>query len=231
MARLSWISRGVCAMALVCGVSGMASAQEPFIGEIRWVPYTFAPRGWADCNGQLLSIAQNQALFALIGTDYGGDGQVTFALPDMRGRVPMHVGLGPGLSNRVIGEKGGNESHALTIDELPAHSHAAGSHAHPIPALTLDLKASSSAAISTSAAGNVLATVASQGNQKSVTRIYGGGAADVSLGASGATLASATGNASGVTSSAGGDAAHPILSPYLGVRCIIATSGIFPSRP
>lgn len=147
-----------------------------------------------------------------------------------RGRVLVHLGLGPDLTNRSIGENGGSEAHARTIDELPAHSHDVGSHSHGIPALALDLKASSGAATSTGAAGNVLATVATQGNQKSATRIYAAGAADVSMGPSGATAPSNTGSTSGVSQTAGGDAAHPTMPPFLGVRCIIATVGIYPSR-
>lgn len=91
---------------------------EPFIGEIRIVPYNFAPLGWADCNGQLLSIAENDALFALIGTTYGGDGQTTFGLPDFRSRVIMGVS-----NNHVLGEMGGEETHTLITSEMPAHNH------------------------------------------------------------------------------------------------------------
>src|ERR1044071_1085604 len=79
-----------------------AHAQEPFIGEIRWVGFNFAPRGWATCDGQIMSIAQNTALFSLLGTTYGGNGQTTFALPDMRGRAPVHAGQGPGLTTRDL---------------------------------------------------------------------------------------------------------------------------------
>jgi microcystin-dependent protein len=96
---------------------------EPFIGEIRLFPYDFAPRGWAFCNGQLLSISQNTALFALLGTTYGGDGRVTFALPDLRGRVAVSSGEGPGLSAYELGGAGGVESVTLSEAELPAHTH------------------------------------------------------------------------------------------------------------
>jgi len=98
---------------------------EPFIGEIRMVGFNFAPRGWALCNGQLLSIASNNALFSLLGTYYGGDGRTTFALPNLQGRVPMHYGSGAGLSPRLIGEAAGQESVSLTEAQLPAHTHKA----------------------------------------------------------------------------------------------------------
>lgn len=96
---------------------------EPFIAEIRIFAGNFAPRGWAFCNGQLLPIAQNTALFALIGTTYGGDGRTTTALPDMQGRAPMHPGRGPGLTQRRLGEKTGVETVTLTEAQMPAHSH------------------------------------------------------------------------------------------------------------
>jgi microcystin-dependent protein len=98
---------------------------EPFIGEIMMISCNFPPKGWAFCNGQLLPINQNQALFSLLGTMYGGDGRVTFALPDLRARVPIHRGQGPGLSLRTIGQSGGATAHTLALPELPAHSHAA----------------------------------------------------------------------------------------------------------
>jgi microcystin-dependent protein len=98
---------------------------DPFIGEIALVPYNFEPRGWAFCNGQILSIAQNTALFSLLGTTYGGNGQTTFALPDLRGRVPMHVGSsqGPGLSLYNLGEQGGAEAVTLLATQMPVHNH------------------------------------------------------------------------------------------------------------
>ncbi len=105
------------------GASPAGSGLEPFIGEIAIVPYNFAPRGWALCNGQILSISQNTALFSLLGTTFGGDGRTTFALPDLRGRVPLHSGQGPGLGNRVLGESAGVEEVQLTEVEMPAHDH------------------------------------------------------------------------------------------------------------
>jgi microcystin-dependent protein len=93
---------------------------EPFLSEIRIMSFEFAPKGWALCNGQLLPINQNQALFSLLGTTFGGDGRVNFALPDYRGRTPMHVGGG-----HTLGERGGEQAHTLSISELPTHAHVA----------------------------------------------------------------------------------------------------------
>ena len=102
----------------------MPSTTTAFLGEIMLVPYNFAPRGWAFCQGQILSIAQNTALFSLLGTTYGGNGQTTFALPDLRGRCALSAGQGPGLSNYDLGEVTGTESVTLTSPQMPAHNHA-----------------------------------------------------------------------------------------------------------
>jgi microcystin-dependent protein len=116
-----YLTKTVCAT-IVLLLVGVCSSQpvsaDPFIGEIRWVSFGFAPRGWASCNGQFLPINQNQALFALLGTTFGGNGQTTFALPDMRSRAPIHVS--PEFS---LGGSGGEESHVLTMSELSSHTH------------------------------------------------------------------------------------------------------------
>lgn len=104
---------------------------DPFVAEIRIVPFDFAPGGWAFCDGQLLPISQNVALYTLLGTTYGGDGASTFALPDLRGRAPMHPGQGPGLSPRVLGETGGSEDAPLLASEIPAHTHAMSASPDP----------------------------------------------------------------------------------------------------
>jgi microcystin-dependent protein len=132
---------------------------DPFIGEIRMFAGNFAPRGWAFCDGQLLSVAQNSALFSLFGTLYGGDGRTTFGLPDLRGRIPVHQGTGPGLTPRRLGTRVGEEAHTLSLNELPAHSH--------------DLYASSAPADQHNPAGHVLA--------KTPVAFYDNGAVDVSL--------------------------------------------------
>ncbi|RMH16215.1 MAG: phage tail protein [Acidobacteria bacterium] len=104
---------------------------EPFLAEIRIFAGNFAPRGWAFCNGQLLPIAQNTALFSLIGTTYGGDGRTTTALPNLKGRAPMHPGRGPGLTARRLGQRGGTESITLTEAQMPSHTHTVRASAVP----------------------------------------------------------------------------------------------------
>src|SRR3954468_9069383 len=103
---------------------GVGEMSEPFVGEIRMFGGNFAPVGWAFCDGQLLPISENETLFNLIGTTYGGDGQSTFALPNLQSRVPIHQGQGTGLSNRQLSEAGGTEEVTLTVQQIPAHSHA-----------------------------------------------------------------------------------------------------------
>jgi microcystin-dependent protein len=104
---------------------------DPFVAEIRILPFNFAPKGWAWCNGQILPISQNTALFSLLGTTYGGDGKSTFALPDLQGRAPMHPGQGPGLSLHNLGESAGLETVTLLESEIPAHNHALLATANP----------------------------------------------------------------------------------------------------
>ncbi|HEX9943916.1 MAG TPA: tail fiber protein [Thermoanaerobaculia bacterium] len=103
---------------------------EPFLSEVRIMSFVFAPKGWALCNGQLLPINQNQALFSLLGTTFGGDGRVNFALPDLRGRTPIHVGSG-----HTLGERGGEQAHTLSIAELPTHTHVLNGTSNPGNAL------------------------------------------------------------------------------------------------
>jgi microcystin-dependent protein len=121
---------------------------DPFLAEIRVFPYNFVPRGWSACNGQVLPISQNTALFSLLGTTYGGDGRSTFALPDLRGRFPMGTGQGPGLSDRFLGEATGSATVTLTTAQLPSHRHAL---------------LATSAANTTNPSGAALANVATNG--------------------------------------------------------------------
>lgn len=176
---------------------------EPFIGEICMVGFNFAPEGWHLCDGSLLNIAQNQALFSLLGVTYGGDGRTTFALPNLCGRVPIDVG--PGFAQ---GQAGGKATHTLTMAELPAH-------AHPATATTT-LKGSSNAGDS----DNPQNTVPANTNH---VNIYQTGAANVNRAAA-ATTEVAVANT-------GGGQPHNNLPPYLAVYFIIATTGIYPPRP
>ena len=125
----------IVAIALAMGAAldmkrNLANAQESYLGQIQMFGFNFAPRGWAFCDGQLLPIAQNTALFSLLGTIYGGDGRTTFGLPDLRGRVPVHLGQGPGLANFTIGQKGGFATTTLSVQQMPLHAHAAQTTVH-----------------------------------------------------------------------------------------------------
>jgi len=186
----------------------MSYAQDNFLGEIRWVPYNFTPRGWATCDGQLLPISQNTALFSLLGTTYGGDGQTTFALPDLRGRTPIHRGNGPGLSTRYLGEQGGAEVATLTEQQIPAHNHA--------------LKAHTGVGKVTSPAG---AAIARPGVRKTPDGPWS--YADLY---SFVNAVPAYVMAPGSIGSTGGGQPHENMSPFTTLTCIIALQGIFPAR-
>ena len=179
---------------------------EPFIGQITMFGGTFAPRGWALCDGQLLPIAQNQALFSILGTTYGGDGRTTFALPDLRGRFAMHAGQGPGLADRRLGAKGGNEDTILTSANLPAAPvNISG---------TVSVGTSDEDGNSTEAAGNLIAN--SSGND-----FASGLAVDSAIGG-------VSHNLSGQLN--GGGLSFSNTPPFQCVNYIIALVGIFPSR-
>jgi microcystin-dependent protein len=134
---------------------------DPFVAEIRIFPFNFAPKGWAFCDGQILPISQNTALFSLLGTTYGGDGKSTFALPDMQGNAPMHPGQGPGLSLHDLGETGGSETVSLLESEIPAHSHSLTADATAalvkLPSPTVTLARSKNANVYQDTQGNLVA--------------------------------------------------------------------------
>jgi microcystin-dependent protein len=180
-----------------------AVAQSRFLGSVEAVPYNFAPHGSVFCNGQLLSIAQNTALFSLLGTTYGGNGVTTFALPDLRGRVAIGMGQGPGLQNYVEGESGGEESVTLTVGQIPAHSHAA---------------------LGSTAVGN---TVSPAGNSWAVgprVLLYSSPTSLVQMARAGIN------GTSGAVASAGGNQPHENRKPFLTLNYIIWMQGIYPSR-
>ncbi len=179
---------------------------EPFLGQIMAVGFNYAPRGWAFCQGQLMSIAQNTALFSLLGTQYGGDGVTTFALPDYRGRVAVGMGQGPGLSNYVQGEVSGTENVTLLQTQMPAHVHPLQVSAQVQVSTTNPSADEPAGAFLTTTGNNFYATSGAPGNNL-------GGV-----------------SASGTVGQAGGNQPFSILQPFLGTNYIIALEGIYPPR-
>ena len=172
---------------------------QPFIGEIRLLAFNFAPAGWATCDGQLMPISENDALFNLIGTTYGGDGQSTFALPDLRGRLPIHMGQGAGLSNHVLAETGGVEAVTLTSSQIPTHNHT--------------LIATTAAATSVTPGSNLLPGAVS-GDTFYVNNTAGNTMAPLSVQMIGAS---------------GGSQPHDNTMPTLVAQYCMSLFGIFPS--
>ncbi|WP_418263799.1 phage tail protein [Flavobacterium faecale] len=185
---------------------------DPFIGEIKMFGGNFAPRGWAFCEGQILPIAQNQALFSILGTIYGGDGRVSFALPDLRGRVSMHPGQGPGLSDYRLGQNGGAEINILNVAQMPSHNHIA----------TGTIKASTADGTTNDPAGNVLAA--------GKTAVERATFVDSNIYTAAANTAMASNAVSVTVGNNGGNQPINNMSPYLTVNYIIALEGVFPSR-
>ena len=179
---------------------------EPFIGQLMVVAFNFAPKGWAYCDGQLMPIAQNQSLYSLIGTIYGGDGVTTYALPDLRGRVAMHQGKGPGLTNRVIGQELGAEDITLTTSEIPGHSHTGSGTTRVV----------GYAATQLSPVNHYLAVENSTG-----TAVYHQGPS---------TDLMAADNVNVQTNNTGGGGSHLNIQPSLALTYIISEFGLYPSR-
>lgn len=225
------------AMALFNVAPGIATAgNEPFIGEINYVAFNYAPQGWAKCDGQLLPINQHTAVFSLLGTAYGGDGRTTFGLPDMRGRVPVHQGQVPGGSSFEMGGRNGSEEITLSMIQMPEHSHAATASSTSVSIVAPDatatstLKAVNSDADIKNAEGNSLA------NAKGLGSAYSASAPNVDMNSDSivTTLDSVnittTTDTTVTVNNAGGSQPLSIMQPYTTVNCIIALEGIFPSR-
>jgi microcystin-dependent protein len=176
-------------------------SDTPILGCIYMFAGNFAPRGYALCAGQILPISQNTALFSLLGTTYGGNGQTTFALPDLRGRSPIGAGQGPGLSNISLGEQAGTEAVTLLTTNMPAHNHTLG--------------ATTNSASGGTPTNNVLADTG--GSQGGGTNTYAAGPANTTM-------------APSSIGAAGGNQPFANRNPYLGINYIIAINGIFPSR-
>jgi microcystin-dependent protein len=188
---------------------------DPFLSEIALFSFNFAPRGWAQCNGQLLPIAQNQAIFALLGTTYGGDGKTTFALPDLRGRIAVGVGQGSGLSDYTLGERSGTESVAVTAAQIPAHTHAVAP-----TAVSGTLRARNAAGNQQTPAGGVPAADAS-----GTVSLYSDAPPDAGMNAGAIAFGG------GITASAtGGGQSHENRQPYLAMTFCIALQGVFPAQ-
>lgn len=175
---------------------------DPFVAEIRIFPFTFAPTGWAFCDGQIMPISQNTALFSLLGTVYGGDGKSTFALPDLQGSAAMHPGQGPGLSLYDLGQIGGSETVTLLVSEIPAHAHAVGR--------------------ALADAGNTVSPV------NAVWAQAGAGRGAAALYKDGSPTGKVNIQSLSVT---GGGLPHNNMQPYLTLNFCIALQGVFPQRP
>ena len=178
---------------------------NPFIGEIRCFGFNFAPIGWAKCNGQLLSIADNSALFAILGTTYGGDGQTTFALPNLQGQVPMHWGSGPSGFNTTIGEVQGVTTVTLTVAQMPAHTHTLTAGAIPVGD---EFEHTAVPTIQTYLSASRPTTAVYQTAPSSITAAF----------------------ASSALSTVGNSQPHDNMQPYLALNFCIALEGIFPAR-
>jgi microcystin-dependent protein len=176
---------------------------QPFVGEIRMAGFNFAPVGWATCSGQLLAISQNPVLFDLIGTTYGGDGEVTFALPDLQGRIPINQGQGPGLSPYSIGQLAGSETVALAPAQLPQHSHS--------------LQANADAASSANPTGNYLARASIPSQPSAGVPVYAAAAPGTAMNA-------------GTIAASGASQPHDNMMPFQCVNFIISLFGVFPSQ-
>lgn len=197
---------------------------DEFIGIIKLFAGNFAPQGWAFCNGQLLSISQNTALFSILGTTYGGDGRTTFGLPDLRNRVAVGGGQGnsPGLQPINLGQAAGEAAHTLTIPEMPNHTHIAAFTGNA----TLSVSSGNSSQTNASAG----ATISTPGtlSGRAFTATYGFNTSTPDTALNNASINTSTLNVNNAAT--GGSQPHNNMQPYLGLSYIICTQGLFPTR-
>lgn len=210
---------------------------EGMIGEIRMFGGNFAPRSWGLCQGQLLAISSNTALFSILGTTFGGDGRTSFGLPDFRGRAPIGQGRGPGLSSWSLGERAGSETVTLNVTQMPVHSHTTSVTQPVVAGATMTGKvnvSSGSATLQTATVGASIATPGSgSGRSFAGTLGFNTTAPDIAL-----NSASFAGTVTGIglspvgvqVNNAGNQQAHSNIQPSLGINFIICMFGIFPSR-
>lgn len=198
----STVAAAVVSMTSVVAPTSATAGSDPFVGEMMFFGGTFCPIGWAEANGALLAVSSNDALFSLLGTIYGGDGRTTFGLPDLRGRMPVHQGSGPGLSPRRIGAKGGAETTTLLVNNLASHNHIVnatnngGDKAGPGTDYLAD-------PVSTITGQDVRIYSTADANRQMSTKMIG---------------------------DTGSNAPFNIKSPFLGVRACMALFGVYPSR-
>ena len=223
------LARGVALAALAVAVAGPAAlspstalAAEPFLGQLSYFAFNFAPKGWTTCDGQVMAIAQNQALFSLLGTTYGGNGVNTFQLPDMRGRAPIHSDGSP----YTLGQTGGTENTTLLTSNLPPHVHSVGGTVPVGGTITASLNASPTNGNTHDAAGNSLAPGGAR------VRNFQTGAPNVAMSAGSVAVDTSGVSVQGPagTGNAGGSQPFNHMPPYLVLNCSIALVGIFPSR-
>ena len=205
---------------------------EPFIGMISIFGFNFAPRGWSFCQGQLLSISQNTALFSLIGTTYGGDGRTTFALPNFNGRTAVGQGQAPGTSiHWTLGTMIGTDQHTMSLAEMPTHSHAAAFTSDGSSSVSVTLQASTGDGTSeTPSAGSFLAkSVPGASPADAPEKIYST-TLDNPVALGGLTVSGSTGGGTVSVANAGNSNPFTLVQPSLGINYSIALTGIFPSR-
>lgn len=210
---------------------------EGTIGEIRGFGGNFAPRAWAFCNGQLLAISQNQALFSILGTTYGGDGRTTFALPDLRGRAPISAGTGPGLSTRKLGARFGTETNTMTINQMPSHFHTASlgtltGVGSLTGTATATMNVNDAAGAETTPNNNFLAGDNNAGGTYAATddgtSTLNAGAISVDTSGLGVAVTNLTGNVT--VAPTGNQQPFNNIQPVLTIYWVICLQGVFPSR-